>query len=84
MGNKIAAGRVPAAGTFPEQLVKRAEDLGSTLLPIHLAEILASSNLPRHHAGPFDRLLIAQAQIHDLHLVTYDKEIAKYDVPTIW
>lgn len=43
-----------------------------------------SESLPLIHSDPFDRILIAQALYHDLILVTKDKEIRKYPVPTIW
>jgi PIN domain nuclease of toxin-antitoxin system len=39
--------------------------------------------LPRHHGDPFDRLLIAQARIESLTLVTRDERIAMYDVPVL-
>lgn len=53
-----------------------------TELPIrlsHLEEII----LPNIHKAPFDRLLIAQARVEKLTLVTRDAEILKYDVPAI-
>lgn len=43
-----------------------------------------AESLPLIHRDPFDRLLIAQALHHDLTLITSDKEIRKYPVPTIW
>lgn len=41
-------------------------------------------NLPFHHRDPFDRILIAQAMIEDMHLMTCDERIYKYKVPVIW
>jgi PIN domain nuclease of toxin-antitoxin system len=49
-------------------------------LPIEVAHAIAAGELPRHHKDPFDRMLVAQAQIEDLALVADDPEIAKYDV----
>lgn len=43
--------------------------------PEHVAEIYA---LPAHHKDPFDRVLVAQATVEGLNLVTSDVEIAKY------
>ena len=40
--------------------------------------------LPLHHRDPFDRLLIAQAQVEDLTLVTRDPDFTKYGIPVIW
>ena len=41
------------------------------------------ADLPQLHRDPFDRVLIAQALQHDLRLVTVDKAILAYDVPTL-
>ena len=40
--------------------------------------------LPPHHADPFDRMLVAQAQGEGLTLVTSHTRIAAYDVPILW
>lgn len=40
--------------------------------------------LPHHHRDPFDRLLIAQALVEDLTILTADREFRKYDVPILW
>ena len=60
-----------------------AEDRLSAL-PISLAHALHAGELPPHHRDPFDRLLIAQARIEGLTLLTADRELAKYDVPIHW
>jgi PIN domain nuclease of toxin-antitoxin system len=40
----------------------------------------AAGRLPWHHRDPFDRMLIAQARLEDLILVTNDADIFKYEV----
>jgi PIN domain nuclease of toxin-antitoxin system len=52
-------------------------------LAISAAHALRVAALPPHHRDPFDRLLIAQAQIEDLPLLTADSALAVYDVTTI-
>jgi PIN domain nuclease of toxin-antitoxin system len=42
-----------------------------------------AGNLPMHHRDPFDRMLIAQARIEDLTLMTRDSHLAKYEVSII-
>jgi PIN domain nuclease of toxin-antitoxin system len=42
---------------------------------------LEAGSLPRHHDDPFDRMLIAQARLDGLTLVTQDRQFAQYDVP---
>lgn len=53
------------------------------LLPIELAHIEAIRQLPMHHGDPFDRLLIAQAQVEGLTLVSRDRWFDAYDVTLI-
>ncbi len=53
-------------------------------VPIKPAHIFAITDLPSIHRDPFDRLLIAQARLEGLTLVTRDPEIHKYPVTTLW
>ena len=61
---------------FPDR-VRRA---GFKLLPIELQHVLRVHNLPPIHKDPFDRLLISQANVEDLTIVTEDPNFAKYRV----
>jgi PIN domain nuclease of toxin-antitoxin system len=76
---KRALGRLVAPGDIEGWL----EECDFRPLPIHVAEAVASAELPSHHADSFDRLLVAQAQIGRMTIVTSDEEIAKYDVPVL-
>lgn len=53
-------------------------------LPILHAHALRAGELPPHHRDPFDRLLVAQAQIEFMTVLTADRQIAKYEVPIHW
>ena len=53
------------------------------LLPIRLTHIYALADLPHYHRDPFDRLLIAQANIEDMSFVSVDGNIADYPVKLI-
>jgi PIN domain nuclease of toxin-antitoxin system len=77
---KKALGKLRA----PDNLPTRVQDLGFELLPIEVEHAWAVRNLPHHHRDPFDRLLIAQAHVERLPIVTADPLIARYDVKTIW
>jgi PIN domain nuclease of toxin-antitoxin system len=48
-----------------------------------MSHVLHVYGLPGHHRDPFDRLLVAQAQLEGLPILTGDAEIARYDVRTI-
>jgi PIN domain nuclease of toxin-antitoxin system len=55
-----------------------------TILPISSQYLPGLAGLPPIHKDPFDRILVAQAQFEQLTLVTADKQIRKYKVPTLW
>ena len=59
------------------QLLNRTQVVA---LPVLLSHALHVSSLPLHHADPFDRLLIAQAQIEGLTILTSDPDFERYDV----
>jgi PIN domain nuclease of toxin-antitoxin system len=65
---------------MPERLLETITESDVQLLPITPAHVLHTASLPRHHGDPFDRLLIAQAQIEGLTLVTADRHFSNYDV----
>ena len=68
----------------PESYVPaRMAALAVQSLPIDPHHALRVASLPAHHRDPFDRLLVAQAQIEDLPLLTADAALAAYDVTTI-
>jgi PIN domain nuclease of toxin-antitoxin system len=54
-----------------------------TELPVTIQHGEAVRDLPLHHRDPFDRLLVAQAMIEGLILVTGDKLLLKYGVPAV-
>ena len=53
------------------------------VLGIDLSHVEACAELPMHHRDPFDRLLVVQAQLGGLVLVTRDADIPKYDVEIV-
>lgn len=53
-------------------------------LPIQMSHALYIYTLPNYHRDPFDRMLIAQAQLEGLPILTADTQIAQYKVEVIW
>ena len=53
-------------------------------LPVRHEHAWVASALPRHHEDPFDRMLIAQAIVEELTVVTSDRIFGQYSVPTFW
>ncbi len=56
------------------------ETSGFGSLSVTMRHAVAVASLPTHHADPFDRLLIVQAQLEDLTLVTSDEAFEDYDI----
>ncbi|HEY9655195.1 MAG TPA: type II toxin-antitoxin system VapC family toxin [Crinalium sp.] len=54
------------------------------ILPISLSHVLALNHLPPHHKDPFDRLLIAQANLESATFVSQDEILSSYSVQLIW
>ena len=79
IAHKRAAGKIDA----PWDIRAELEEEGFLELSIDLEHAIAAASLPEHHADPFDRILIAQAQTEGLWLVTADFAIQQYDVPWI-
>lgn len=77
---KRALGKLRAPDRYADVLL----DEGATPLAISLQHADAAGRLRPHHRDPFDRLLIAQAQIEDAVLVTADEAFAPYDVRVAW
>ncbi|WP_420462062.1 type II toxin-antitoxin system VapC family toxin [Candidatus Palauibacter sp.] len=76
---KRAKGRLDA----PEGLSTLVEKRGFTHLPLEFRHAEEAARLPVLHRDPFDRFLIAQARVEGLTLVTRDRRVLQYDVPTM-
>ncbi len=63
-----------------EQLSRNAIQV----LPIYLSHALHVYTLPDHHRDPFDRLLISQAVLEELTVLSADPQIAEYPVDLAW
>ena len=84
IANKYSAGRLPLPRD-PEYFIGEGrEKSGIATLPLDEESALLTSRLPRLHGDPFDRMLVAQAMIHDLIIVTPDEDIARYGVRVLW
>jgi PIN domain nuclease of toxin-antitoxin system len=81
---KYALGRLPLPVPPAEYVPDRIETSGVSPLPVEHAHALWVAGLPSHHRDPFDRLLIAQAQIEELAILTADRQFEPYDVEILW
>lgn len=55
-----------------------------SVLPVELDHVLALGALPAVHSDPFDRLLVAQAQVIEAPLVSKDTAVSQYPIRTLW
>ena len=68
----------------PDQFViERLSSSQVTSLPMRHDHALRAADLPPHHRDPFDRMLVAQALLEDLVLMTGDSKIERYDVNVV-
>jgi PIN domain nuclease of toxin-antitoxin system len=81
---KHQLGKLPLEVSLRQLLETNQTRYGLQLLPIQPDHVYALSTLPDYHRDPFDRLLIAQAQVESLPLVTVDRNIARYAITKIW
>ena len=80
MSIKSALGRLRFSGSIAHAV----EACRFTRLGVEFEHIEALRSLPLHHNDPFDRLLVAQAIAEHATLVTHDRALAPYGVPTLW
>lgn len=80
---KHSIGKLRLPEPPPVYVPARIDATGVRPLPIDHAHALRVWTLPQHHRDPFDRLLIAQAQIEELTILTSDPTFDVYDVATL-
>ena len=81
---KYAAGKLSLAER-PDVFVPTAREASRIdCLQIDEECALLAGRLPKIHSDPFDRLLVAQAIVHGMTILTTDPEIAKYSVRVLW
>jgi PIN domain nuclease of toxin-antitoxin system len=79
MAIKKSLGRL----TLPQNFLNVLAAERFELLPIMPEECLGVADLPLLHTDPFDRLLVMQAKLHQLVVITRDSKIADYSVVTL-
>jgi PIN domain nuclease of toxin-antitoxin system len=81
---KYSAGKL-ALPYIPDQFLHlHQEKLGAEILPLDEESVLHLTRLPEIHKDPFDRILICQAMVHGMVLITPDIRIPRYPVRTAW
>jgi len=85
IGIKVAIGKLPLPEPPDSYISSRMSKLGVKSLEITASHALRAAALPLHHRDPFDRMLIAQAQLEGMTLVSADTTLRQYsDVSILW
>ncbi len=80
---KLQLGKL-ALGVALRTILAQQQANGVQVLPVTLDHVLAVEGLPTPHKDPFDRLLIAQANVEGAVLVSADAIFAQYPVNVLW
>lgn len=81
---KSQLGKLSLAMPIEELVNKNKLENNIQLLPIALSHINYLEQLPQHHKDPFDRIIIAQAIIEEMTVITADQAFADYSAQVVW
>jgi PIN domain nuclease of toxin-antitoxin system len=81
---KVSRGKLILHRPYPVFIQEAITDNGFTILPIHPLHTSELIGLPFHHRDPFDRLLIAQAVVEQIPVISADPMFDSYPVTRIW
>lgn len=84
ISTKHRIGKLPQTGDLIERFASYLRKERFEPLPISIEHSLKAGILPGPHRDPFDRMLIAQATLQNLHVITIDPVFSDYGVPVIW
>jgi PIN domain nuclease of toxin-antitoxin system len=77
---KRALGKIQLHDSFASMV--RSSDFIE--LPVFFRHTEQLTSVPPHHADPFDRMLVAQAQVEHATLVTHDPQFRAYSIDVLW
>ena len=81
---KIGLGKLVLTQAFSIWMSQAIDDLGITVLPITVEYADTQASLPKHHSDPFDRLIVAQAIVERVSIVSADARMDAYGITRVW
>ena len=84
IATKVRIGKLPDAVYVAEHFAQILDDQSFRDLPITVAHARRAGSMPGEHRDPFDRMLIAQAQIEGLTLVSNETLFDRFGVQRLW
>jgi len=84
MAIKLSIGKLSLGQPFETLIPEQMKLNGIELLQIEMPHIVAVASLPFHHRDPFDRLLVAQAIVEQMPIVSGDPAFDSYTIQRLW
>ncbi len=81
---KLQTGKLILHLPLPELVKSQQQNNDIQILPIDVSHIYALDSLPNHHRDPFDRILIAQAIVENIPLLSIDAVFDAYPIQRMW
>jgi PIN domain nuclease of toxin-antitoxin system len=81
---KIIIGKLKLKKDLNKFIAENIAGYGYIPIPVTIPHTLAVAKLPEIHKDPFDRMLVAQASVEKMKIITSDDYICKYNVKTVW
>ena len=81
---KIGLGKLVLTQPYSLWMSQALDDLGITVLPITVEYADIQASLPKHHSDPFDRLIVAQAIVEKVSIVSADARMDAYGITRLW
>ena len=81
---KVSLGKLTLSLPFRQWMDKAIGDLRLLILPITVEHADRQASLPFHHRDPFDRLLVAQALVESIGIVSSDSQLDAYGATRVW
>ena len=84
IGIKVGLKKLTLSMPYREWMEKAIADLGINVLPITVEYVDVQSGLPPHHRDPFERLLVAQAIVEKMPIISTDIILDRYGIARLW
>ncbi len=81
---KVSIGKLTLPDTYDKFIPQQVQLNDIEILPISMAHLAVVTNLPFHHRDPFDRILIVQAMVEKVSIVSTDGIFDSYGISRIW
>lgn len=81
---KVGFGKLLLSLPYKLWMTSAVSDLALTVLPITLDHADVQAGLPRHHGDPFDRLIVAQAMVEQVSIISGDANMDAYGITRLW